>query len=77
MSCDCREVLERAYLYLDHEALSETDRQEIQQHLDECSPCFERLGLETEVNGLIGRLKGGPPCPDRLKTKILTLLDQS
>ncbi len=75
MSCDCREVLERAYLYLDKE-LSDAERQEIQQHLDDCSSCFERLGLEEEVHALVGRLKGTPTCPDRLKTQILTLLDQ-
>ncbi|MFN2526821.1 MAG: mycothiol system anti-sigma-R factor [Actinomycetota bacterium] len=76
MSCDCRDVLERAYLFLDKEGLSEAERQEIQQHLDDCSSCFERLGLETEVNHLIARLKSGPACPERLKAKILTLLDQ-
>ncbi len=76
MSCDCREVLERAYLYLDREVLSETERHEIQQHLDECSPCFERLGVEKEVHLLVGRLKGSPTCPERLKTQIVALLDQ-
>lgn len=75
MSCDCRDVLERAYLYLDKE-LSDAERQEIQQHLHECSSCFERLGLEEEVHTLIGRLKGTPTCPERLKTQILSLLDQ-
>lgn len=76
MSCDCREVLERAYLFLDRESLSEPERQEIQQHLDDCSSCFERLGVEKEVHHLIARLKGSPVCPDRLKTQILALLDQ-
>lgn len=76
MKHHCREVLERAYLFLDSEGLSDAERREIETHLDECSPCYERYGLEREVGHLIARLKGSQPCPDKLKTKILQLIQE-
>ncbi len=71
---DCREVLERAYLFLDGEALSETERAEIQEHLDDCAPCFRRYGLEQEVATLVNRLRAHDPCPERLRSRIVSLL---
>ncbi len=72
----CREVLHRAYLFLDHEGLSDAERREIETHLNECTPCFERYGLESEVAQLIARLRGTEPCPDKLKTKIFQLIQE-
>lgn len=73
----CREHLQRAYLFLDGEILSETERSEIQIHLEECSPCLERYGLEEELVSVIARLRHASPCPDRLKTRIASLLDEA
>ena len=72
----CRETLQRAYLFIDGEVLSATERHEIQVHLEECAPCLERYGLEEEVVMLMSRLKGSTPCPDVLKRRITSLLDQ-
>lgn len=73
----CREYLQRAYLFLDGEILSETERIEIQVHLEECSPCLARYGLEEELMTVIARLRHASACPDRLKTRIASLLEQA
>ena len=70
----CREMLERAYLVLDGEPLSAADRAEMEGHLNECAPCFERAGIENEVKALIGRVHGCNPCPAELKKRIAGLL---
>ena len=72
----CRETLQRAYLFIDGEVLSTTERNEIRVHLEECAPCLERYGLEEEVVMLMNRLKGSTPCPEVLKQRITSLLDQ-
>ena len=73
----CREVLQRAYLFLDGEVLSEEERTQITVHLDECAPCLENYGLEREFVFVTARLKGKTACPDQLKSKIQNLLDQA
>src|SRR5918992_4703262 len=70
----CREMLERAYLFLDGEGLSNEERIEIEAHLEECGPCFERYGLEGEVRSLVARLRGVDTCPEALKSRITSLL---
>jgi mycothiol system anti-sigma-R factor len=73
---ECREVLERTYLYLDGELLSASERLEIQGHLEACRPCLERYGLEQELQSLLAKLKNRDVCPQRLRFKIMELLDQ-
>ena len=73
----CREVLQRAYLFLDGEVLSTEERTQIQIHLEECSPCLEQYGLERELVLITTRLKGKTECPESLKTKIQGLLNEA
>ena len=73
----CREVLERAYLFLDGEMLSEAERVEIEVHLEECGPCLEQYGLEKEAVFVLNRLRGKTPCPDSLRSRISALLDRA
>jgi len=73
----CREVLQRAYLFLDDEVLSAQERTQIQVHLDECAPCFEQYGLQREFVLVMSRLKGRDECPEKLKAKIRTLLEEA
>lgn len=73
----CREYLARAYLFLDGEVLSETERIEIRVHLEECSPCLERYGMERELVAVMARLRTATRCPDALKNRIATLLENS
>ena len=72
MKQGCREILERAEVLLDGEIamITEAERLQIEDHLEECHPCFERYGLEGQFIGLLHRLRGGSPCPEDLKAKI-------
>ncbi|MEA2476389.1 MAG: hypothetical protein QOC87_588 [Actinomycetota bacterium] len=74
MKYHCRETLARAYLYLDGELLSEHERHEIWVHLEECKPCFDRVGLDQEVTEIVARLKGTHRCPDALRSRVSELL---
>lgn len=69
----CQDTLDKAYLLLDGEGTPE-EREEIRVHLEECSPCYERYGLDAEVKKLMSRLRGCTPCPDQLRTKISDML---
>ena len=73
----CRHTLEQAYLFLDGEALTVEERREIEVHLVECKPCYERYGLDREVTVIIQRLRGSNPCPDELRTKIVNLIREA
>ena len=78
MSHHCKEVLEQAYLYLDGEGLTEVQRIEIEAHLEECGPCLEAYGVEREVvTVIIARLRGAVACPDSLKRRISTALEDA
>ena len=70
----CREVLERAYLFLDGEILSEAERVEIETHLEDCAPCLEQYGYERETVVVLARLRGKTQCPDELRSRIANLL---
>ena len=76
MKEQCRETLERAYLFLDGELLSVSERHEIKRHLEECGPCYERVGLEDDVAKIVARLRGCAPCPASLRQKISSLLNE-
>lgn len=74
----CREVLTKAYLFLDGEGLTEDERVEIEAHLVDCEPCFEAYGVEREViTVIIARLRGATRCPEPLKQRISLLLDEA
>lgn len=77
MKEECRLALAKAYLFLDGEVLSPEERRSIQVHLEECAPCYERVGLEREISNLIARLKGSDRCPDELRTRIHSLIQSS
>jgi mycothiol system anti-sigma-R factor len=72
----CRETLQQAFLYIDNEVLTEDARQEIKEHLEECAPCLERYGLEREVTYLIHRLRDQSHCPDKLRARITSLIEE-
>ena len=81
MSCgnphatDCREVLEKVYLYLDNEA-DDHDCGAIKAHLDECGPCLRQYGLEQHVNAMVSRACGDEVAPDALKVRVLARIQQ-
>ena len=73
----CREILARAYLFLDGEGLDQAERIEIEAHLEECAPCLDQFDLQTDVRALIYRIGGSTPCPDAVRNKILDLIQHA
>ncbi len=73
----CRQTLQKAYLFMDGEILSETERYEIRVHLEECAPCYERYGVDEQVKMLVARLKGNCRCPDELRTRLARMIDEA
>ena len=73
----CKETLKKAYLFLDGEVLSESERREIRVHLEECYPCLERYDVERELTVLIARLKTSTACPERLRNRIESLIEEA
>jgi mycothiol system anti-sigma-R factor len=73
----CRHTLERAYLILDGESITAEERRQIEGHLHDCGPCFERYGIEIEVKKVIARLQGSTHCPAELKNRIMDILKEA
>jgi mycothiol system anti-sigma-R factor len=67
---DCGEVLAEVFLYLDGEMTSQR-RDTIRRHLDECSPCLRKFGIEQEVKALVARSCGNDHAPERLRERVL------
>lgn len=73
---ECREVLKEVYLFLDGEDTDHT-RATIQQHLDDCTPCLRRYGIEREVKALVARCCGQEVTPPGLQERIRVALSQT
>jgi mycothiol system anti-sigma-R factor len=78
MSCgephdvDCAEIIDRVYLFLDHEMGDETSAYAaIEEHLDECGPCFAKVDLERAIRTMVARSCGCEHAPDELKQRVL------
>lgn len=67
---DCREVLAEVYLYLDGE-LPTHDHVAVRRHLDACSPCLRKYGLEQDVKALVARCCGNDHAPEGLRHRVL------
>jgi mycothiol system anti-sigma-R factor len=72
-SVDCREAMHRVYHFLDGELTPER-RAQIAKHLDQCSPCVEVFGFETEIRKLVAN-KCRDQVPDELRTRIAAAID--
>ena len=64
---DCSEVVRDLYFFLDGE-ITETMRQRIKIHLDDCSPCLEAFDFEAELRQMISlRCREEPPADFRAR----------
>jgi mycothiol system anti-sigma-R factor len=67
-SSECRDALERLYVYLDGE-LTDIRRDAIRAHLEECSPCLEAFDFEAELKIVVAR-HCRDRVPDRLRVRV-------
>ena len=71
----CREVLERAFEYLDGE-MSTLDCDRLKAHLDECQSCVQQLADDEQLKRAI---REGCPCeeaPRDLRARILVSITE-
>ena len=73
---NCQYVLERVYVFLDHE-LDDASGDVIRQHLAACEPCLERFDVEVAFKSLVARRCGGETAPQQLRDKIVDRLSQA
>ena len=73
---NCQYVLERVYVFLDHE-LDDASGDVIRQHLAACEPCLERFDVELAFKSLVARRCGGDTAPKQLRDKVLGRLAQA
>lgn len=71
----CTEILEHLYEYLDNE-MPDEDCAHFKQHLDECSPCLRKYGLDQMVKSLVHRCCGSDDPPADLRDKVLSRIRQ-
>jgi len=64
----CQEAIQTLYDFLDGE-LTDRRRYEIQQHLEECSPCLEAFDFEAELKLVIAR-KCRDQVPATLRDRV-------
>jgi len=68
----CQDAIATLYSFLDGELTPER-RQDIQRHLNECSPCFQAFGFEAELKALISS-KCRDEVPASLRRRIAEAL---
>ena len=72
---NCEEALSELYTFLDGE-LTDSKRDELQHHLDDCSPCLEVYDFEAELRQVIS-LRCREQVPEDLRRRIAELLAQN
>jgi mycothiol system anti-sigma-R factor len=65
----CEDVLSHVFEFLDHET-EPARREVIAEHLEDCSPCLRRFGIEQEFKALVRRRCGGDSPPPGLRDRI-------
>ncbi len=71
----CRDALERLYVYLDGE-LTESRRDAIRSHLEECSPCLEAFDFEAELKLVVAR-HCRDRVPERLRVRVAMAISEA
>ena len=65
---DCTETLRELYEYLDGE-LTDDKRTYIENHLNDCSPCYEVFDFEAELR-MVVRKRCTETVPEHLRLRI-------
>ena len=66
----CRQVLDRAFEYIDGE-LDALDCDAIRQHLLDCAPCLHEYTRSEHLKALVRRSCACDAAPEELRAKIL------
>jgi mycothiol system anti-sigma-R factor len=69
VKAECAEVLAEVWSLLDGECDAET-KSKLQQHLDDCPPCFQFYGLEERMKLLISTKCQGERAPESLRARL-------
>ena len=73
-AADCGQTVERLYQFIDGE-LTDERRQQIERHLDECSPCLQAVGFERELRVVIAN-RCKDRVPEELRQRIKAALEK-
>lgn len=71
----CTEVLSLVHRYIDGE-VTEVDRLQVVQHLDECPPCVQHFSVMRSVKVVVHRSCGPTQAPEELRMQIVTRIRQ-
>ncbi len=69
----CDDVLHELYHFL-HGELTPDIRQRIEEHLDDCPPCYEAFDFEAELRIVIAR-KCSDQVPEALRQRIADAIE--
>ncbi len=69
IKAECAEVLAEVWSLLDGECDAET-KSKLQQHLDDCPPCFQFYGLEERMKLLVSNKCQGERAPEGLRERL-------
>lgn len=72
---NCDDALHQLYHFLDGELTPER-RADIQQHLEDCPPCYEAFDFEAEIRDFVAK-KCCDKVPESLKAKIADAIGQN
>ena len=71
---DCNETLRELHAFLDGE-LTDSDRDHIQHHLDDCSPCLAAFDFEAELR-LVVKSRCVDQVPEALRARIAKAIER-
>ncbi|NLJ38702.1 MAG: hypothetical protein GX432_08075 [Candidatus Atribacteria bacterium] len=72
---DCKEAVEKLYLYLDGELLTPQERKDFEDHIKICRKCCEKFEFEKNLWNLIKSKCLDTPVPVTLVNKVLTVIN--
>ncbi|MBA3690399.1 MAG: mycothiol system anti-sigma-R factor [Actinobacteria bacterium] len=75
MKPECEEALRDIERFLDEE-MGPPQRQKLDSHLHECSPCMQRADFKRQVKDLVASRCGCDELPAHLKEEILRMLHE-
>lgn len=72
----CEEALAKVHEYIDGE-LDDVPASQVRQHFEQCQGCYPHLRLEQVFREALRRATSGQCAPDKLRTRITTLIDEA